>query len=192
MEILSMEGWYFLLRWFHFLAGITWIGMLYYFNLVQTPFLATRRGGPGRSPRARKDHVPDGRVDRAHQAGSRRRPAQQRLHDADPDRRPDGHADVVQRLVRDLADPAPRDRFRQRGGGRRSGGPRRREAGAERRPPLAHPHDALDPDALLHGLGQPLPRPLSRAGAERRALLAGRGCARPGAPAPPADGQSPA
>ncbi len=26
------------LRWFHFLAGITWIGMLYYFNFVQTPF----------------------------------------------------------------------------------------------------------------------------------------------------------
>ena len=37
MEIFSMEGWYFLLRWFHFLAGITWIGMLYYFNFVQTP-----------------------------------------------------------------------------------------------------------------------------------------------------------
>ena len=28
----------FLLRWFHLLAGITWIGMLYYFNFVQTPF----------------------------------------------------------------------------------------------------------------------------------------------------------
>ena len=28
----------FLLRWFHFLAGITWIGMLYFFNLVNVPF----------------------------------------------------------------------------------------------------------------------------------------------------------
>lgn len=27
------------LRWVHFLAGITWIGLLYYFNLVQIPFL---------------------------------------------------------------------------------------------------------------------------------------------------------
>jgi uncharacterized membrane protein len=27
-----------LLRWFHFLFGITWIGLLYYFNFVQTPF----------------------------------------------------------------------------------------------------------------------------------------------------------
>jgi uncharacterized membrane protein len=30
----------FLLRWIHFLAGITWIGLLYYFNFVQTPFFA--------------------------------------------------------------------------------------------------------------------------------------------------------
>jgi uncharacterized membrane protein len=35
-----MEGLLFLLRWIHFLAGITWIGILYYFNFVQTPFFA--------------------------------------------------------------------------------------------------------------------------------------------------------
>ena len=35
------EGWLFLLRWFHFLAVITWIGILYYFNFVQTPFFAS-------------------------------------------------------------------------------------------------------------------------------------------------------
>src|SRR2546425_940649 len=40
MALLSGDGWLFLLRWFHFLAGITWIGMLYYFNFVQTPFFA--------------------------------------------------------------------------------------------------------------------------------------------------------
>ncbi len=28
MEIFSIEGWYVLLRWFHVLAGITWIGVL--------------------------------------------------------------------------------------------------------------------------------------------------------------------
>ncbi len=33
-----MENIEFLLRWLHFLSGITWIGMLYYFNFVQTPF----------------------------------------------------------------------------------------------------------------------------------------------------------
>jgi uncharacterized membrane protein len=27
------------LRWIHLVAGITWIGLLYYFNLVQAPFL---------------------------------------------------------------------------------------------------------------------------------------------------------
>ena len=40
MALFSYDGWLLLLRWFHFLAGITWIGMLYYFNFVQTPFFA--------------------------------------------------------------------------------------------------------------------------------------------------------
>jgi uncharacterized membrane protein len=40
-----MEAWLYLLRWFHFLAGITWIGLLYYFNLVQTPFFAETEPG---------------------------------------------------------------------------------------------------------------------------------------------------
>jgi uncharacterized membrane protein len=35
-----MEVTMFFLRWIHFLAGITWIGILYYFNFVQTPFFA--------------------------------------------------------------------------------------------------------------------------------------------------------
>jgi uncharacterized membrane protein len=40
MALLTVDGWLFLLRWTHFLAGITWIGLLYYFNFVQTPFFA--------------------------------------------------------------------------------------------------------------------------------------------------------
>ena len=40
MALASSEGWLFLLRWIHFFAGITWIGLLYYFNFVQTPFFA--------------------------------------------------------------------------------------------------------------------------------------------------------
>jgi uncharacterized membrane protein len=39
MALLSFDGWLFLLRWVHFLAGITWIGILYYFNFVQTPYV---------------------------------------------------------------------------------------------------------------------------------------------------------
>jgi uncharacterized membrane protein len=37
-------------RWFHIISGITWIGLLYYFNVVQTPALARAaadKGGPG-------------------------------------------------------------------------------------------------------------------------------------------------
>jgi uncharacterized membrane protein len=39
-----------LVRWLHILSGITWIGLLFYFNLVQTPGLAAAaadKGGPG-------------------------------------------------------------------------------------------------------------------------------------------------
>lgn len=37
-------------RWVHFLAGIVWIGLLYYFNFVQAPAMAAAaadQGGPG-------------------------------------------------------------------------------------------------------------------------------------------------
>ncbi|HEV8264228.1 MAG TPA: urate hydroxylase PuuD [Gemmatimonadales bacterium] len=40
MSLFSSAGGEFLLRWLHFLAGITWIGLLYYFNFVQGPFFA--------------------------------------------------------------------------------------------------------------------------------------------------------
>jgi uncharacterized membrane protein len=34
-----------LVRWIHFLAGITWVGLLYFFNLVNVPFLKELDGG---------------------------------------------------------------------------------------------------------------------------------------------------
>lgn len=41
MEIFSYPGGIDLLvRWLHIIAGITWIGLLYYFNFAQTPFFA--------------------------------------------------------------------------------------------------------------------------------------------------------
>jgi uncharacterized membrane protein len=40
MVLMGESGFLFLLRWIHFLAGITWIGLLYYLNFVQTPFFA--------------------------------------------------------------------------------------------------------------------------------------------------------
>ncbi|HEX9706890.1 MAG TPA: urate hydroxylase PuuD [Steroidobacteraceae bacterium] len=39
-----------LARWLHIISGITWIGLLYYFNAVQVPALAEAaadKGGPG-------------------------------------------------------------------------------------------------------------------------------------------------
>ena len=37
-------------RWLHFLSGVTWIGLLYYFNFVQVPAIAAAnadKDGPG-------------------------------------------------------------------------------------------------------------------------------------------------
>jgi len=47
--ITTAPGWEFLFRWIHFMAGITWIGVLYYFNFIQTPFLGTDLGGQAKS-----------------------------------------------------------------------------------------------------------------------------------------------
>ena len=40
IALFTHEGLLFAFRWFHFLGGITWIGLLYYFNFVQGPFFA--------------------------------------------------------------------------------------------------------------------------------------------------------
>ena len=46
MEIITTAvGWEFLVRWLHFLSGVAWIGMLWYFNFVQTPFFGSELGG---------------------------------------------------------------------------------------------------------------------------------------------------
>jgi uncharacterized membrane protein len=54
MEIITTAaGWEFLFRWLHFLAGITWIGVLYYFNFIQTPFFGSDLGGQAKSAMTR-------------------------------------------------------------------------------------------------------------------------------------------
>lgn len=40
LTIFSTDGILLLLRWVHFMAGVTWIGLLYYFNFVQGAFFA--------------------------------------------------------------------------------------------------------------------------------------------------------
>ena len=47
--ITTMTGWEFLLRYTHFLAGVCWIGVLWYFNFIQTPFFGTELGGQAKS-----------------------------------------------------------------------------------------------------------------------------------------------
>lgn len=53
MEILTGNGIEVLLRWLHVLAGITWIGVLYYFNFIQTPFFGSELGGTAKSAMTR-------------------------------------------------------------------------------------------------------------------------------------------
>ena len=40
MELFTQTGGEFLSRWGHYLSGVTWIGLLYYFNFVQVPSFA--------------------------------------------------------------------------------------------------------------------------------------------------------
>ena len=45
MDLFSAAGYEFILRWIHFLSGITWIGILYYFNFIQGAFMTEVEGG---------------------------------------------------------------------------------------------------------------------------------------------------
>jgi uncharacterized membrane protein len=45
MEIFTQQGGEMLSRWGHYLAGVTWIGLLYYFNFVQAPAVALFEAG---------------------------------------------------------------------------------------------------------------------------------------------------
>ena len=44
LDIFSKTGFAFLSRWSHVIFGITWIGLLYYFNFVQVPAFAEMEG----------------------------------------------------------------------------------------------------------------------------------------------------
>ena len=46
VELFTRAGGIIVSRWGHYLAGVTWIGLLYYFNFVQTPSLAQFEAGP--------------------------------------------------------------------------------------------------------------------------------------------------
>ncbi len=44
IALFTSSGLDFLFRWAHFMAGITWIGLLYYFNFVQTEYFKEAEG----------------------------------------------------------------------------------------------------------------------------------------------------
>ena len=45
LSLFNEAGVWFLLRWIHLLAGVTWIGLLYYFNFVQGEYFKEADGG---------------------------------------------------------------------------------------------------------------------------------------------------
>jgi len=45
LALLSQNSLAFLLRWVHLLAGVTWVGLLYYFNFVQGEYFKEADGG---------------------------------------------------------------------------------------------------------------------------------------------------
>ena len=51
--VTSAAGWEVILRWIHVLAGVTWIGVLYYFNFIQTPFFGSELGGQAKGAMTR-------------------------------------------------------------------------------------------------------------------------------------------
>ena len=53
MDLLTATGLEVILRWIHVLAGVTWIGVLYYFNFIQTPFFGSELGGTAKGAMTR-------------------------------------------------------------------------------------------------------------------------------------------
>ncbi len=45
MELFTQFGMYFASRWLHIISGVTWIGLLYYFNFVQVPSFGAMEAG---------------------------------------------------------------------------------------------------------------------------------------------------
>ena len=153
-----------LARWFHIVSGVFWIGLLYYFNVVQTPALAA--AAPTRAARAARAHqvrgpagaslVPlDGarHFDRRSLAPGARGHLQRRRSSAPASttvpaehrhRRVARHHHAAERLATDLAEPEEDSRHHSRRATRRRPRPQGRRHG------LARELRALHPDAHVH------------------------------------------
>lgn len=58
LALFSSEGFLYFLRWFHYFFGVTWIGLLYYFNFVQTPFMGEATTDAGTKSTVTRGLVP--------------------------------------------------------------------------------------------------------------------------------------
>ena len=157
-----------MIMWLHVLAGITWIGLLYYFNFVQVPALAAAAQGSRRPGRRRHQQVR--RAARAALV-----PLGRRRHLADGRGLPLARWAVRRRVH--CCRPAPGltigigawlgtimlfnvwvliwpNQKKVLGLGR-GHGRRDRQSAPRRVPRFAHQHDAVDPDAHEHGRVRP-------------------------------------
>ena len=159
------NSWFqFLFRWLHVLSGVMWIGLLWYFNFVQIPNMPNIPDD--QKPAIGKVIAPAALwwfrwgamatiVTGIILAGLKRlsarshcdRAGRQRKQHADRHRHVARHDHVVQRLVRDLAEP---EEGVGHGRSRRGREGRRRE---NRDAVFEDQHAAVDPHALLHGGG---------------------------------------
>jgi len=123
-----------LARWFHIVSGVFWIGLLYYFNVAQTPAMADAaadKGGPGgaainkyvlRGPCSGSAGRPCspgsaapgcwGRFQKRIHLGAHRRSGALALLPCHRHRRLARHDHAVERMGRDLAGPEEDPRHR--------------------------------------------------------------------------------
>ena len=149
--IISRNGGAFVSRWVHVVSGITWIGLLYYFNFVQVPAFAEMEAAARNNAIdklasralwwfrwAAVRHARHRHPDPPHPEGRRQVAAvQRRLHQVgarhgDLHRRPARAHHVPERVAGDLAQPEEGHRQRPQRAGRRRGRPRRRRQPAAR------------------------------------------------------------
>ena len=150
----------------HVIVAVMWMGLLWFFNFVQTPAYAEME------PAARNNAfdkltwralwwfrwaamatVVIGVLDHR---GRGQRHVQRRLLEVDArrdaaDRHPVGVHDALQRVDDHLAEPADRHRQRPQGAARRRGRPQRAGRGPRRCDGVPSEHDLLAARALLHG-----------------------------------------
>ena len=163
--------WPFLIRWLHVICGVMWIGLLWYFNFVSTPTMPKipdelkpalgkyitpaalfwfRWGAMGTIFFGMILAYLNGYLVQAYTLDAIENFTVPKMH-RHRHRHVAGHDHVVQCLVHHLAEPAEGAEHRQQISGSVERGQGR--GGENRRAVQPHQHAAVDPHAVLHGLG---------------------------------------